>query len=41
MGVVDQAKENMEDLMAEAEHARKGRDAAAATAAPAEEIKQS
>jgi len=41
MGVVDQAKENMEDLMAEAEHARKGREAAPATAAPAEEIKQS
>lgn len=30
MGVVDQAKENMEDLMAEAEHARKTCDAAPA-----------
>ena len=28
LGVVDQAKENIEDLMAEAEHARKARDAA-------------
>lgn len=41
MGVVDQAKENMEDLMAEAEHARKSREATAAPAASTEEIKQS
>ncbi|MFP5223608.1 MAG: hypothetical protein ACLGSA_15055 [Acidobacteriota bacterium] len=41
LGVVDQAKENMEDLIAEAEQARKNRDTAAAQAAPAEETKQS
>jgi hypothetical protein len=39
LGVMDQAKENIEDLVAEAEHARKSREAA--PAATAEEKKPS
>jgi hypothetical protein len=39
LGLMDQAKENIEDLMAEAEHARKEREGAAAE--PSGEKKQS
>lgn len=40
VGVMDQAKENLDDLVAEAEHVRKAREDAAG-AAPAGESKQS
>lgn len=41
LGVMDQAKENMQDLMAEAEHARKAREAAPGTAPVSEESAKS